>query len=201
MAEQRLSAGPFETWLDGMRSALAGEVDADVPCGGCTACCESSQFVHVGPDEHDALAHIPTDVLFPAPRRPAGHLLMGYDEHGRCPMLSDDGCGIYEHRPRACRTFDCRVFAATGVEPDADKPKIAERAGRWEFDTNSDDDRQLAASVRSAAAFAVEHGRTLPVGGPTTPNARALFAIEMHDRFVDGVPVGLDHRTARHRDD
>ena len=32
------------------------------------------------------------------------------------------GCSIYDHRPRTCRTFDCRVFAAAGVAVDADKP-------------------------------------------------------------------------------
>jgi Fe-S-cluster containining protein len=201
MPEERLEAGPFGTWLDEMRSALADEVDADVPCGHCTACCESSQFVHVGPDERDALAHIPPDFLFPAPLRPAGHMLMGYDDDGRCPMLSDSGCTIYEHRPRTCRTFDCRVFAAAGVEPDADKPKIVERVRRWEFDTSSEADRRLAASVRSAATFAVEQGRVLPSGGLASPNAQALFAVEMHDRFVDGVPVELEDRTPGHRRD
>lgn len=194
MTEERLSAGSFGVWLDGMRRALAGDADSDVPCGVCAACCASSQFVHVGPDEHEALAHIPADVLFPAPMRPAGHLLMGYDENGRCPMLNDDGCSIYEHRPRTCRAFDCRVFAATGVDPDADKPKIVERVRRWEFDTSSDRDRQLAESVRSAAAFATGRGATLPGDGPTTPAARAIFAVEMHDRFVDGVPVDLGTR-------
>ena len=27
-------------------------------------------------------------------------------------MLAEDGCSIYAHRPRACRTYDCRVFPA-----------------------------------------------------------------------------------------
>ena len=31
-------------------------------------------------------------------------------EDGRCPNLSDAGlCGIYDTRPRGCRTFDCSV--------------------------------------------------------------------------------------------
>ena len=70
-------------------------------------------------------------LLFAAPRQP-GSFVMGYDEHGRCPMLGDHGCTIYEHRPRTCRTYDCRVFAATGITPD--QPFIAEQVARWQFD-------------------------------------------------------------------
>ena len=108
-----LGGGRFTTWLGDIGAAIGGGRDSEVPCGSCTACCEASQFVHVGPDETDALAHIPRALLFPAPGAPAGHLVMGYDAHGRCPMLRADGCSIYEHRPRTCRTYDCRVFAAT----------------------------------------------------------------------------------------
>ena len=61
-----------------------------MPCGTCTACCTSSQFVHIGPDEVDTLAHIPAELLFPAPRMPKGHVLLGYDERGHCPMLIDE---------------------------------------------------------------------------------------------------------------
>ena len=97
-----------------------------MPCNGCTACCTSSQFVHIGPDETDTLAHIPAELLFPAPLRPRGHVLMGYDERGHCPMLIDNRCSIYEHRPQTCRTYDCRVFPAAGVElEDEDKVLIA----------------------------------------------------------------------------
>lgn len=36
--------------------------------------------MHVGPDEVDALAHIPPPLLFPAPRMPAGRPLLGADD-------------------------------------------------------------------------------------------------------------------------
>src|SRR4051794_32425896 len=111
-------AGRFSSWLHDIRAAVSGSAESDVPCDGCTACCASAQFVHVGPDELEAKAHIPAALLLPAPGRPRGHLVMGYDEHGRCPMLRDHGCSIYEHRPRACRTYDCRVLAAAGLVPD-----------------------------------------------------------------------------------
>jgi Fe-S-cluster containining protein len=144
-----LAAGDFSTWLTDMRAALRGERDADVPCGGCTACCTSSQFVHIEPDETDTLAHVPAGLLFPAPRLPRGHVLLGFDERGHCPMLVDGRCSIYEHRPRTCRTYDCRVFPASGVE--ADQPAIAARARRWRFAFPSEADRADHAAVSAVA--------------------------------------------------
>jgi Fe-S-cluster containining protein len=147
--EPDLDAGDFSTWLTDMRAALRGERDADVPCGGCTACCTSSQFVHIEPDETDTLAHVPADLLFPAPRLPRGHVLLGFDERGHCPMLVDGRCSIYEHRPRTCRTYDCRVFPAAGV--DADQPAIAARTRRWRFAFPSEADRAEHDAVQAAA--------------------------------------------------
>ena len=121
-----------------------------MPCGECTACCTASQFIHVGPDEHEALAVIPPAVLFPAPGFPPGHVLMGYDDQGRCPMFKADRCSIYEHRPRTCRTYDCRVFAATGVVPD--DPEIAARVTRWRFEYATDGARQEHEHLKQRAA-------------------------------------------------
>jgi uncharacterized protein len=157
----------FSSWLADMRQALRGEADADVPCNGCTACCTSAQFVHIGPDEADTLAHIPPALLFPAPRLPAGHMVLGYDERGHCPMLHDGRCSIYEHRPRTCRTYDCRVFAAAGVAPD--QPLIAERVAQWEFDYASDAARAEHDAVRRAAA-----ARGVDAAGPTERAVRAV---------------------------
>ena len=150
--DEALDAGTFSAWLASMRDALEGSRDAEVPCDGCTACCRSSQFVHVAPDEGDTLAHIPRELQFPAPGLPKGHVVLGYDEHGHCPMLVDDRCSIYAHRPRACRTYDCRVFAAAGVEPDHERQfEIAERVSRWRFDEPTEADRTAHAAVRAAA--------------------------------------------------
>lgn len=171
-----LDAGDSAAWLSAIDAALRGEADADVPCGGCTACCRSRQFVHIAPDETDALAHIPAELLFPAPRLPTGHVLMGYDEHGRCPMLSDVGCTIYDHRPRTCRTYDCRVFAASGVVPDADQPAIAAQAVRWRFR----DDTPLA-SVKAAATWIESHRDELGDDVPRHPTAHAVMAVRLRD--------------------
>ena len=151
MAERALDAGDFSSWLHEMRTALRGERASDVPCGDCMACCTSSQFVHIGPDETDTLAHIPPELLFPAPRMPRGHVLLGYDERGHCPMLVDNRCSIYEHRPQTCRTYDCRIFPATGVAVGADKPLIARQTARWRFSFPTAADRIDHEAVQTAA--------------------------------------------------
>ena len=191
MSEPDLPAGDFSSWLDEIQGALRGEHGSDVPCGGCTACCRSSQFIHVGPDEANTLAHIPGELLFPAPGLPDGHVLMGYDDQGHCPMLIDDRCSIYAHRPQACRTYDCRVFPATGIEPDPDRqPLVAERARRWEFSFGDDAARTRHDAVRAAATFVGEYRSDFPDGVvPTSPTQLAVLAIEVHDAFLRHDPV------------
>lgn len=182
----------FGPWLAGLLNALEGARDADVPCNGCTACCTSAQFVHVGPDEHDALAHIPAELLVPAPGLPEGNVVLGYDERGRCPMLGDAGCTIYAHRPRTCRTYDCRVFPAAGLSPaEPDQAAIAERAARWRFRLPTVDDERRSAAVRSAAGFLAERRDTLPRAlAPTTTTQHAVLAVALHALFLgSGAPT------------
>ena len=189
--EQDLPAGGLASWVADLRAALRGERPADVPCGDCTACCTSSQFVHIGPDEAETLAQVPPELLFPAPGLPAGHVVLGHDERGHCPMLVAGRCSIYEHRPRTCRTYDCRVFAAAGVEPDPARPLIARQAARWRFDLGTGADRASSAAVRTAAGFLREHPDAVP-GGPADV---AVLAVELADLFAgDGVPAADDVR-------
>jgi Fe-S-cluster containining protein len=156
----------FGTWLTEIRAALRGNGDAEVPCDGCTACCRSAQFVYIEPDETETLARIPAALLWPAPRRPPGHVVLGYDERGHCPMLVDDRCSIYEHRPRTCRMYDCRVFAAAGVDPGPQKPEIAARVRTWEFRYASDEARAEHDAIRASA--------TALTGSPTERAVQAV---------------------------
>lgn len=174
--DQPLAAGTFSGWLVSMRSALRGERDADVPCDGCTACCTSSQFIHIEPDETDTLTHIPQALLFPAPGSLLGHVVLGYDDNGHCPMLIDEKCSIYEHRPRTCRTYDCRVFAASGVAIDDERQvAIARRSRRWRFEFPTVADQVQYDAVHAAA-------RSLEEGNATQ---RAVRAVEVHEAFME----------------
>ena len=178
-----VDAGRFSTWLDTIQEVIRDEGTSDVPCGSCTACCTSSQFIHIAPDEEETLARVPRALLFPAPRLPTGHVLMGYDHHGHCPMLVDGACSIYEHRPRTCRTYDCRVFAASGLALEGpEKSAINERVSRWRFQLPEESDRARLEAVRTAAALL---GDLEPERSVTD---RSLAAIGIHDRFLSRTP-------------
>ena len=182
-----LPAGRFSTWLTEVRAAIDGTGTSDVPCGGCTACCTSAQFVHVGPDESAALARIPPALLFPAPGAPPGHVLLGYDGSGRCPMLVEGGCSIYEDRPRTCRTYDCRIFPATGLDldDDGDKALIAARARRWRFAPPTAAEVHLRGAVQAAAAHLRDHPDALAGrGGRPSTTQLAVLAVEVHEVFL-----------------
>ena len=176
MTDDPVPAGELSSWFAAMEVALRGEGESDVPCGRCTACCRSAQFVHIEPDETDTLAHVPAALRVRAPGRPRGHVVLGYDEHGRCPMLGEHGCTIYEHRPRTCRTYDCRVFAATGIAPDPTQPAVAERVRRWRFVVDTPAARRLRHELERAAADRAD----LP------PTRRAVAAVEAVGRSGGG---------------
>ena len=172
-----LPAGEFSSWLVTIHGAIRGDRGSDVPCGSCTACCRSSQFIHIGPDESETLARVPAPLLFPAPGRPSGHVVLGYDARGHCPMLVNDACSIYEHRPQACRAYDCRIFAATGIVND-DKPLIDRQARRWRFSFADQSAREDYDALRAAAASSDAAGNGQPDRAPAAnPTRRAVRAI------------------------
>lgn len=170
-----------------MRRAQLEKGSADVRCGDCVACCTSSYFIHIGPRESQTLSRIPKQLLFPAPGLPEGTVLLGYDEEGRCPMLVDGACSIYEHRPQTCRTYDCRVFRAAGIAAGGtDKRLIERRARRWRFSHPAESDRREHASVRAAATFLWAHADRFPDGVvPGNPAQLAVLAIKVCGLFVE----------------
>jgi Fe-S-cluster containining protein len=90
-------------------------------------------------------------------------------------MLSDQGCTIYEHRPRTCRTYDCRVFPAAGVFPDEpEKSLVAERARQWQFSYPHPLDRALHDEILAAAA-AVRRDESLPATAVAVRAVRSVI--------------------------
>ena len=174
-----IPAGPVAAWVAEARAALASGSAVDVPCGSCTACCRSAYFIHVEPDEERARARIPRALLVPAPGLPKGHLVMGFDQQGRCPMLVDDACSIYDDRPRTCRRYDCRVFAVAGVDPaDDGKPLVADRVRRWQLDVSRDEDRDALRAVRDAVVVLRARGTA------RTEGELAIEAVRVSGREV-----------------
>ena len=170
-------AGEFGSWLSTFDAALRLDDSVDVPCDGCTACCTSGQLIPVESDDRDALAYLPADALVPMPGQP-GQRVLRHDDSGRCSQLTEAGCSVYLHRPRACRTYDCRIFPAAGVRPD--KPLIAEQALRWRFRYSSVAEHQSHAAVRTAALVLGFPGG---LSAPASPTEHALAAIAAADEL------------------
>lgn len=83
-----------------------------VPCGSCTLCCEKlSPFLTA---EEVASGLYPLSLIQPTVEQLAinpevGPIVVLYrKKEGGCGMLVDGQCSIYNHRPTACRQFDCR---------------------------------------------------------------------------------------------
>jgi Fe-S-cluster containining protein len=176
-------AGDFSQWLHVTEASLrAGNGGADVPCGTCRGCCRSSMFIHVKPEEKQTIQRIPQALLFPAPGLPKGHVLMGYDEKGQCPMFVDNQCSIYEDRPQTCRDYDCRIFAATGIAVDPEsQPEIAERVAAWEFNYEREGSSEEQRLLREAATFLQENRDLFPQGSlPSYPVQLAAVAVRVY---------------------
>jgi hypothetical protein len=184
--QQKLPAGKFSSWLSRTRNALKKEIGVRVPCADCNACCRSSYFIHIKPDENQTLAQIPKKLLFPAPGLPKGNVVLGYDENGHCPMLIDHKCSIYAHRPITCRTYDCRVFAAADIAAgEHDKPLITMQAERWIFNYPTISDRNQHLAVQAAAKFLRNRADCFPAGFvPSNSTQLAILAIKVYDVFL-----------------
>jgi Fe-S-cluster containining protein len=193
-----LPAGDFSVWLHETRNALRSGTAVDVPCGTCTACCTSSYFIHIRADETSALARIDKDVLAPARGMSKGDLLMGYDEQGVCPQLKGSTaeqtggtCAIYSDRPRTCRSYDCRVFAAAGLSAGEDKPRINTRVKQWRFDYPTPRDRAAHEAVQAAARFIRDNAVLFPGGKiPQDPSQLAILAIKVSGVFSEAMESG-----------
>lgn len=185
--QQELSAGRFSEWLDATRKALADNSGIDVPCGDCTGCCRSAYFIHIQPGESDTLAHIPDELLFPAPGLPEGNVLMGYDEQGHCPMLKNNACSIYEHRPQTCRSYDCRIFPATGIQLSGkDKTPISQQVQQWKFNTSNPEAIKHLKAVKKAAAFLQNKSPLFEADAlPRNSTQLAIMAIKVYDLFLE----------------
>jgi uncharacterized protein len=190
-SENKINAGGFSNWLQNIRAGLA----ADVPCGECNACCRSSYFIHIKSHEQAALTAIPAAVRFPAPGLDSGDQIMGYDNTGACPMLTQGRCSIYTDRPQTCRDYDCRIFAACGtVAGGAEKAAVNDRVSRWQFEYPHTQDLQDHKAVRDAFNFLQEASDLFPKDVlPQNPTQTALLAIACYDLFLpDSL---LDHKT------
>lgn len=176
-------AGPFGAWLQQMRAVLRGQQDADVPCAGCVGCCVSSYPIPLRPDDSVALDRVPAAQL----SLPAGGGLarMLPRQDGSCPMLTAGRCDIYAARPRTCRDYDCRIYAAAGWQPDGQRPVIQQRVSEWDFTFEDQQARLQARAVRRAAGFIRNNAPLFPPGlRAHSATAAAVLAIKVYELFI-----------------
>jgi len=189
--QTKLPAGRFSTWLREIRKALAENHGMNVPCGECDACCRSSKFIHIMLDETRTIRRIPKELLFPAPLLPNGHMVLGYNKQGRCPMSDDNKCSIYKFRPYTCRGFDCRVLAATGLAVNGTDP-IALQAQRWEFSFPTKSDRSRFSAVQEATSFLTKYPNCIQDNlSPKGDIRLSVLAIKVYDVFLNCDESGI----------
>lgn len=191
-------AGEFSAWLSHARKAIALGLGMDVDCGDCAACCRSSYFIHVKPEEAKALGAEAQGALAAAPGMPKGHKVLAYDKSGSCPLLKPSGCSVYANRPQTCRNYDCRIFAAAGIAAGGrEKAGINARVEGWIFSYPTARDRLEHDAVRAATAFIRDNAGSFPGGRvPGDPSQLAVLALKAYGVFLTGeaaTPDGTGH--------
>lgn len=182
-------AGDFDAWLQGILLSFKTGEAVDVPCGECRGCCSAGRFVHLTPSDQSAHLAIPKQFLQRAPGMPKGHAVMGYLAGGFCPMLTNGNCSIYSSRPSTCRTFDCRVLAAAGLNVGGRwNERINERVQAWRFSLPTEDSQKCLKAIRNAANFIKQHPEAFPGGrAPSEPTTIAVLAVKVHTVFLSSI--------------
>lgn len=101
-------------------------------------------------------------------------------------MLEAGRCMIYPQRPQTCRDYDCRFFAAAGIDAGGPERSIINtRVRQWRFSYPTPADRRAHDAVRSAAAFIQREAPRFPAGfAPTRPTGVAVLAVKTHGIFL-----------------
>ena len=88
-----------------LTAIISDEAISDVPCNGCTLCCQKL-VPFLSPDELNSGKYPISLVNSNDNNDPT--ITLFKNKHGGCSLLIDNKCSIYEDRPLACRQFDCR---------------------------------------------------------------------------------------------
>ena len=120
-----------------------------VPCGSCTACCETGRVVLYPPYDNPA--------TFAHHREVNGALVLERHPDGHCLYLHEGQCLIYERRPMTCRLFDCRALLIADVM----KPETVFHAAGAKFEIQTDPkNRAFLQQVRMKARIAEVQGKS-----------------------------------------
>lgn len=178
-----VDAGPFGEWLAGALASLRGTAGTQVPCGDCVGCCVSSYHIPLRAQDAAAIERIPSRHLV---QSRSGQLHIQYRADGLCPMLGEGRCTIYANRPQTCRDYDCRFFAAAGIDAGGpERSVINTRVRQWRFTYPTVADRHAHDAVLAAAALLQHGSQHFPPGfAPTRPTGIAVLAVKAHGVFM-----------------
>ena len=194
-------AGEFGAWRSAMAASLRGNAGTDVPCGDCVGCCSSSWPVALRAEDDNLREAIPAEFLLNVPNAPPGVRYLGYRADGTCPLLTHHRCTVYARRPQTCRDFDCRLFAAAGIDSAGPgKPLIDQRIKAWRFRYAHADDERTHHAMRATAAFlvaAIEHMPSLRL--PRSAVAIAGIAFKAHAVFLNNAHHDLSVEALAHQ--
>jgi hypothetical protein len=187
-------AGSFGAWLAAARDALRGEAGMHVPCGDCTGCCTSGYSIQLRAADTRALEVVAAEWLVDSAGFAPGQKTLAPRADGTCRMLESGRCTIYAARPQTCLDYDCRVFAAAGIDAGGDdKAVINQRVRDWRFDYPAEADRRAHAAVRAAAAFIRRVGDgSAGIRVPASPMGIAVLAVKVSDVFLDPSHAAAD---------
>jgi len=177
-----VQAGPFGTWLTQFIASLRGDAGTDVPCGTCVGCCVSGYPVPIRPT--DALDDVlPSEYVVPITS--TSKMLVARAD-GTCPMLQSSRCSIYSRRPLTCRDYDCRVFAAAGIDAGGSgRDAINQRVRAWRFTYGSELEERQHEAIKATARFIREQPAAFNGRAPTAPGGIAVLSVKAFDVFLD----------------
>ncbi len=111
---------------------------------------------------------------------------------GTCPMLNDRQCSIYASRPQTCRDYDCRIFAAAGIDAGGeDRSVINKRVRAWRFTYEGVGEQRMHEAMKATARFIVHQAEAFPGWVPTAPTGIAVLAVKAFEVFLDPATASL----------
>jgi len=143
-------AGSLSAFMDEFARQNPHDRRSSVPCGTCRQCCwHPTVDVDKSVERPEDLAHLDLVV------REDGKTVIRKRPDGACVHLGDGGCTVYKHRPRACRSYDCRIYSAFGILPTFNGDR---HAPYWKFTLRSVRDYAVAIAARLSTMLASVDG-------------------------------------------
>lgn len=122
---------------------------SNVPCNGCTLCCQNDLLILHPEMGDDPNAYETMRCVNPITGKPA--LALAHKKEGGCIYLGDNGCTIHDKAPAICREFDCRKLFLSMTRPERRRAIKAGLADKGVFEMGRARLPSLPAAERKSA--------------------------------------------------